>query len=111
MVEKMMQTVQPKIGQYINGYTNWLDLMLWMSAPYYQLVVTGKSAHSASIQLAQKSLPHFIYSIAGGEMQGEIPLTAGKKNTEENLRVYVCVDQTCMPAVSNVEEAISKMLF
>ncbi|MBP6302501.1 MAG: thioredoxin domain-containing protein [Bacteroidia bacterium] len=111
MAEKMIQAVQPKIGQYINGYANWLDLMLWMSAPYYQLVLTGKNAHSASIELAQKSLPHFIYTIAGGEMQGEIPLTAGKNKTGENLRVYVCVDQTCMPAVSTLGEALLKMLF
>lgn len=106
--EQMVDAIHPKIDQYVNGYANWLDLMLWMSAPYYQVVFSGEHAAQHALKAMQQSLPHILICVAGSDAQ--LPLTSGKDNVSGN-KVYVCVNETCLPTFSNWEQAVSKMPF
>ena len=40
----MLNNVKPEIQNYPSGYTNWLDLMLNTSLPFYEIAIVGKDA-------------------------------------------------------------------
>jgi uncharacterized protein YyaL (SSP411 family) len=105
----MVQSIQPKIDQYLNGYANWLDLMLWMSAHYYQVVFSGRESRAIASEAMRQSMPHVLFCQVS-EDEETLPLTTGKKNGNVES-IYVCVDQTCLPPTARWEDAFSKILF
>src|SRR5690554_5305643 len=41
----MLNNVKPEIQDYGSNYSNWLDLMLNYTQPFYEVVVAGPNAH------------------------------------------------------------------
>jgi len=44
--KKMIHDVQPSFENYPSGYSNWLDLYLNFTYPFYEVIVTGKNAQN-----------------------------------------------------------------
>jgi uncharacterized protein YyaL (SSP411 family) len=104
---KMAISVIPKAAQSVSGYSNWMHVLLHLSKPFYQVICTGPKA---SLHLKQfRSLPLANTLLAGNLTGSQIPLLADK--TPDKSKIYVCVNQTCLPAVTNVADARAHLLF
>jgi len=104
---KMAISVIPKATQSVSGYSNWMDLLLHLSKPFYQVICTGPEAmsHLKKLQL----LPLANILMAGNSAESQIPLVSDKKTNESKF--YVCFNQTCLPPVNHVADALNHLLF
>ena len=101
---KMLHNVQPEIGTYPSGYSNWMDLMINYQNNFYEVVVVGNQAVEKVAELNKKYLPQIL--IAGSTSDKKSPLLELRFNENETL-FYVCVNNACKLPVSSSSEAIN----
>ncbi|TXE06347.1 thioredoxin domain-containing protein [Seonamhaeicola algicola] len=99
----MLNNIKPEIQDYASGYSNWLDLMLNYTNPYYEVAVVGTNAPQKIAALNQTYLPNKL--IAGSTTESNMPLLLNRYNPNATL-IYVCVNKACKLPVSAVEKAI-----
>ncbi|WP_406685003.1 thioredoxin domain-containing protein [Seonamhaeicola sp. MEBiC1930] len=99
----MLNNVKPEIQEYASGYSNWLDLMLNYTSPYYEVAIVGDKAKEKITKLNQTYLPNKL--IAGSTSESNMPLLLNRYNPEATL-IYVCVNKACKLPVSEVNDAI-----
>ncbi|WP_338357224.1 thioredoxin domain-containing protein [Yeosuana marina] len=99
----MLNNVKPEMKEYPSGYSNWSDLMLNYTSPYYEVAVVGKDASSKISELNKFYIPNKL--IAGSTSENNLPLLENRFIPNETF-IYVCVNNTCKLPVSNVEDAI-----
>ena len=103
---QMLNNIKPEISEYGSGYSNWLDLMLNYTHPYYEIAISGKRANSKLTELNTHFIPNKI--IAGSTTQSELPLLKNRF-VEDNTLIYVCVNSACKLPVREIKDTF-KML-
>jgi uncharacterized protein len=103
----MLNNVKPEIQDYTSGYTNWLDLMLNYTNPFYEVAIVGKDAQAKISKLNKTYIPNKL--IAGGTSENKLPLLQNRYNTDETL-IYVCVNNACQLPVEKVDDAIKLLM-
>ena len=101
--KKMLNNVKPEIHEYGSGYSNWLDLMLNYTHPFYEVAISGKDAQEKTSELNKTYIPNKI--IAGSIKENTMPLLKNRFIESETL-IYVCVNNACKLPVTEVEQAI-----
>ena len=99
----MLNNVKPEMEEYPSGYSNWLDLMLNYTSPYYEVAIVGKDAKQKIKELNTTYIPNKL--IAGSITENNMPLLESRYTPSETL-IYVCVNKACKLPVSNVNKAI-----
>lgn len=99
----MLNNVKPEMQEYPSGYSNWFDLMLNYTAPYYEVAIVGKEAKEKITHLNKTYIPNKL--IAGSISENNMPLLENRYNPSATL-IYVCVNKACKLPVSEVETAI-----
>ena len=99
----MLNNVKPEIDQYASSYSNWLDLMLNYSQPYYEVAIVGQDVLEKITELNASYIPNKM--IAGSANENNLPLLKNRYIEDETL-IYVCVKKACKLPVSKVEDAI-----
>lgn len=99
----MLNNVKPEMGQYPSAFSNWFDLMLNYTNPFYEVAIVGNEAKSKILELNQNYIPNKL--IAGSTSENNMPLLENRYNPGETL-IYVCVNKACKLPVSEVGEAI-----
>ena len=99
----MLNNVKPEMQEYPSGYSNWFDLMLNYSNPFYEVAVVGKEAKQKIVALNKTYLPNKL--IAASESENNMPLLENRYNPNKTL-IYVCVNKACKLPVSEVNDAI-----
>lgn len=107
MAVQMAAFVLPKTTQNLSSYSNWLQLLVHLSKPFYQLICTGSGSLLHSLQLQAKPLPNILY--AGVPTVSKLPLLRDKNTLESKF--YICFDQTCLPPVTTVNECLGAIHF
>ena len=102
----MLNNVMPEIQEYGSNYSNWLDLMLNYTQPFYEVAVSGTEAHKKIKEINQEYLPNKI--LAGSIKKNNVPLLLNRYIENETL-IYVCVNHTCKLPVKNSQEAINQL--
>jgi uncharacterized protein YyaL (SSP411 family) len=91
--EQMLNNLQEDIKKYPENYTNWLNITINYTRPFYEIVVAGNNAEEINKKLISFYLPNTI--IAGTKKENSsIPLLSYKYNEDKTL-IYVCVNGTC----------------
>ncbi len=103
----MLNNVKPEIQEYPSGFSNWLDLMLNYTSPYYEVAVVGKDAVSKISELNKFYIPNKL--IAGSTAENNLPLLENRFVPNETF-IYVCVNNTCRLPVSNINDAIKLLI-
>lgn len=98
----MLNNIKPEIGEYASGYSNWLDLMLNYTNPYYEVAIVGAQAKQKVTELNNTYIPNKL--IAGSTTESDMPLLLNRYNPNNTL-IYVCVNKACKLPVSDVEKA------
>ncbi|MCF7559236.1 thioredoxin domain-containing protein [Sabulilitoribacter multivorans] len=99
----MLNNVKPEMQEYPSGYSNWFDLMLNYSNPFYEVAIVGKDAKQKITELNNTYIPNKL--IAASTSENKMPLLENRYNPEKTL-IYVCVNKACKLPVSEVEDAI-----
>jgi hypothetical protein len=102
----MLNNVKPEIQEYGSNYSNWLDLMLNYTQPFYEVAVSGTEANTKIKELNQVYLPNKI--IAGSTKESHLPLLE-KRFSENETLIYVCVNHACKLPVSDSAKAIEQL--
>lgn len=99
----MLNNIQPEIDKSPTAFSNWLDLHLNYTKPYYELVVVGPKAKEVLTELNSFYLPNKL--IAASTVESSQEIFEGRYLKDETL-IYVCVNNACKLPVRTVEEAI-----
>lgn len=99
----ILNNVKPEVKKYPSSYSNWLDLMMNYSYPFYEVAIVGDDAKEKLFELNKTYIPNKL--IAGSTDENNLPLLENRYNPEETL-IYVCVNKACKLPLAEVEEAI-----
>ncbi|WP_375252896.1 thioredoxin domain-containing protein [Dokdonia donghaensis] len=99
----MLNNMQPNFTQSPTSFSNWMDLMLNYTKPYYELVVVGPDAQNILAELEQEYLPNKL--IAATTTASNQEIFEGRYLEGETL-IYVCVNNACKLPVKTVKEAL-----
>ncbi|WP_407925222.1 thioredoxin domain-containing protein [Flavivirga rizhaonensis] len=100
----MLNNVKPEMQAYPSGYSNWLDLMLNYTNPYYEVAIVGKDAKKKIAELNETYIPNKL--IAGSTSDNNLPLLENRYSPNNTL-IYVCVNKACKLPVSEVDKAVT----
>jgi len=99
----MLNNVQGDFERSGSSFSNWLDLMLNYTKPYYELVVVGPEAKQRLQELNDLYLPNKLIAASEGKNTQEI--FEGRYLEGETL-IYVCVNNACKLPVRTITEAL-----
>ncbi len=102
-VSTMLNNVKPEMQEYASGFSNWLDLMLNFTMPFYEVAIAGEDTSQKVKELNQTYLPNKL--IAGSETKSKLPLLQNRFIKDKTM-IYVCLNKACKLAVSKTEDAI-----
>jgi len=104
--KQMLHNMQLNLENYPSGYSNWLDLYLNFTDPFYEVVVTGKNVKEKIQEMQQNYYPNKI--IAGTNKASENPLFKGRFKANGTY-IFICQDNTCKFPVTDIKEAFKLM--
>jgi len=99
----MLNNVKPEMQEYASGYSNWLDLMMNYTNPFYEVAIVGTDVKQKITELNKTYIPNKL--IAGSTSENNLPLLENRYNPGNTL-IYVCVNRACKLPVSEVSQAI-----
>jgi uncharacterized protein YyaL (SSP411 family) len=102
----MLNNVKPEIKAYGSGYSNWLDLMLNFTEPFYEVAIVGSQSKAKTEALNTYYTPNKI--IAGSLNESTLPLLKNR-HVEGETFIYVCVNKACKLPVKTADEAVNLM--
>lgn len=100
----MLHNIKPEISKYGSAFSNWLDLMLNYTNPFYEIAVVGENALVKTLEINQKYIPNKI--IVGSTTKNELPLLKNRFLENKTL-IYVCENKACKLPTANTNEAVS----
>ncbi|WP_231850246.1 thioredoxin domain-containing protein [Winogradskyella sp. PG-2] len=106
LASQMLSNVSDDIIKAPSAYTNWLNLYMNYSNPFYEVAIAGKDAKNKLRDISSFYLPNIL--ISGSQSPSNLPLLKNKFIEEETL-IYVCVNGTCKLPVSSTEKAKSQI--
>ena len=106
IAKQALHNIQPEMADYASGYSHWLQLMLDVTYPFYEVVVVGDQARTVLQNLERTYYPNKL--IAGSTSDTNLPLLENRYTDGETL-VYVCVDKACKYPVDSAEKAFGLM--
>jgi uncharacterized protein YyaL (SSP411 family) len=105
--ERMLSNVYKDMKTTPSAYSNWLDLYLNYSNPYYEVAISGSDAKEKMKELHSYYLPNIL--IAGATVDSDLPIMKNRFN-KGNTYIYVCVDGSCKLPVTDTESAVGQLL-
>lgn len=105
---QMLLNVIPEVENHPPGYSNWLDLWLNFSNPFYEIVICGKNALIKLPELNTFYIPNKL--IAGSLKESKLP-SLKNRYVKEKTFIYVCEKGSCKLPVNNVEEVLKSISF
>ncbi|TBN16448.1 thioredoxin domain-containing protein [Hyunsoonleella pacifica] len=100
----MLNNVKPEMLKYPTAYSNWFDLMLNYTNPFYEVAIAGQQAKEKISELNQNYIPNKL--IAGSTSENNMPLLKHRYTPNKTL-IYVCVNKACKLPVDEVDKAIN----
>lgn len=99
----MLNNIQTDIERSPTSFSNWMDLMLNYTNPYYELVVVGPNAKEVLRELNTNYLPNKLIAASMSASKQEI---FEGRFLEGQTLIYVCVNNACKLPVRTVKEAL-----
>ena len=102
---QMLANVYDTLTSYGSAYSNWGQLCIEMTLPYYEVAVTGENCKTLAADINKHYVPNKV--MMGGVKKSELPLLEGKFVGETT--VFVCVNKSCQMPVDNARDAVHQM--
>lgn len=104
--EQMLNNVYANIKQGGSWHSNWLELSLHYTKPFFEVAIIGKDADGKRVELERHYHPNKI--LVGGKKENGLPLLE-MKLVEGETYIYVCVDKACQMPTTEVAEALKQL--
>ncbi|MGB3773979.1 MAG: thioredoxin domain-containing protein [Leeuwenhoekiella sp.] len=104
---KMLLNVSGEIDTYPAGYSNWMNLMLNFTDPFYEIVIMGKDAKEKLKKLNNYYIPNAVIA-ATDENEEYLDLFEGRWD-DQNTWIYICTNNSCKLPVATVDEALTML--
>ncbi|CAL65192.1 thioredoxin domain-containing protein [Christiangramia forsetii] len=101
--EKMLQIVMDKIPEYPQSYSNWLDLMLNFTNPFYEIAITGENYKNLAETFQEDYLPNTV--LAATDSKSNMSLLKDRLVNGKNL-IYICTEGSCQLPAASKDEAL-----
>ncbi|WP_323789915.1 thioredoxin domain-containing protein [Psychroserpens sp.] len=105
--KQMLSNMVSDINKSPSAYSNWLNLYLNYSNPYYEVAISGSNAREKIKQLNNHYVPNIL--VAGATQESEIPIMKNRF-IDDDTYIYVCVNGTCKLPVLEIEKAVNQLL-
>lgn len=102
----MLMTVSARVGQAINNYSYWADLILTRVNPFYEIVTVGEEAELLSAEFHKMFLPNAL--VVGSPEASDLALFKDRY-VEGETYIYVCTNNTCKLPVKTVIEGLQQL--
>ncbi len=103
---QMVQSIAGAITKYPVSFGIWAAALQDFVYGLHEIVITGAAATQQLPQLLQHFIPNkIVQTTSAVRAENVFSLLQGKKIYEETA-IYVCKNNTCMPAVSTVPAAV-----
>lgn len=99
MSVQMLNNIRQEINNYPAGYSNWLNLLLLNTYPFFELVVSGDDALQKNISLHSKYIPNKL--VAGTTKESKLPLL-NNRYSKGQTRIFVCENKMCKMPTEDV---------
>ncbi|WP_242130729.1 thioredoxin domain-containing protein [Aestuariivivens marinum] len=100
----MLNNVSLEMHEYPSGFSNWFDLMLNYTNPFYEVAIVGKEAKEKITELNKAYIPNKL--IAGSTKDSNMPLLENRFTPDDTF-IYVCVNKACKLPVTRTIDAIN----
>lgn len=101
--KRMLQAVVHQFPKYPMAYANWGNLMLKLTEPYTEVVVTGINAKLLLAEMKNNFYPNVLW--VHSESRSEIPLLKNRFVMGDDL-IYVCSNGACQLPVKTAKAAL-----
>lgn len=105
ILEAQLATMQEWIFSNPFFFSKWYSVMMRYHAGIQEIVLSGNDADIAQQQLLQYYLPDAI--ILSNKTNSNLPILEAKYS-QDNLKIWLCKDNHCLPPYFSLEEFISK---
>ncbi|WP_121666772.1 thioredoxin domain-containing protein [Mesonia aquimarina] len=105
----LYQHVEPRIANYPSGYSNWLQVQLDFSTPFYELIFRGDNAKENIEKVSKYYLPNIIKAYKKTAENTTIPILQEKQEVSKN-EMHLCEDARCFLPSKNYKQIISHIL-
>ncbi|MBT8326792.1 MAG: thioredoxin domain-containing protein [Bacteroidia bacterium] len=106
MSDNLIGKIQSNITNYPGGHSNWSRAHLKSSAPFYEVVITGKDASAIAKKIHASYMPNAWILYA--EKENQIPLFENRFVKNKTL-IYVCKKGVCQLPSETIEDALKQM--
>lgn len=106
MSKRMLSQVLVEIPQYGAGYSNWAMLLLYLTEPFFEVAIVGKSVDEKRKELQKLPVSNVIF--AGSATESVLPLLKNRSVPDKTF-IYVCRNKTCQSPLTTVEEALKQL--
>lgn len=103
---KMLRQVSEKIKEHPPYHSNWLNLMMNFTYPFYEVAIIGSEFKKKAENFQNKYLPNKV--LTASKSESEQPLLKDRFKKGETL-IYICQDQTCRKPSDSAQEALSQL--
>jgi uncharacterized protein YyaL (SSP411 family) len=102
--EQMLNNLKEDVKRNPGNYSNWLNLIINLTKPFYEVVVAGNKAFEVNKKLINNYNPNIL--IAGTTKENNtLPLLSYKFNEDQTF-IYVCVNGACKKPQTIITEAL-----
>ena len=103
----MIESMFSQLSSYPASYSLWASVLLQHSYPFYEVAIVGDKWAEMMVQLSAEYLPNII-SAASSKNESKLPLLTDRHKAGETL-IYICQDQTCKLAESDMKKSIADL--
>ncbi len=101
--EKMVQQITSKFELHPMAYSNWGNLVLMKTEPYFEVVVLGENAKEIFSELNQNYHPNMICVFS--KTESKMPMFKNRLQKDKTL-IYVCREGVCQLPEVNIKQAL-----
>lgn len=101
---QMLHNVTTDATSYASSYSNWFDLMINFTNPFYEIVVVGPKAQDLVNDLNENYLSNAVIAWTSQE-NNNLDLFENRFNADETY-IYVCENNSCKLPVKTADSAL-----
>ena len=104
--KKMLNNMRVDFEDYGYNHSNWLNLMVNFTDPFYEVAVVGDNAQEKIKELNLHYLPNII--VTGSKSESNLTLLKDRYIENETF-IYICINNTCKLPVKDINNALKQL--
>lgn len=108
IAEQMLNNIYSKFNTYLPAYSNWAQLLMWKSQPFYEIALVGSESLELNKEIQKNYIPNCVVLGSKKKKEENLELLEMKWVDGENM-IYVCENYSCKLPVNEVAKALMQL--